>query len=69
MDVLCEREGDRLLAVRRFGDDLAVGLGVEDRLQPSQHDRVVVGDEDSSLQWSRHGVPESRGIESFTSVP
>jgi len=34
VDVLCEREGDGLVAVRRFGDDLAVGLGVEAVFSP-----------------------------------
>src|SRR5690606_40596501 len=41
-----EGELDGLLTVRRLGDDLEVGLRVQHRAQPTQHDRVIVGDED-----------------------
>ena len=54
MDVL----GQGLLycfgAVLGLGDDLEVGLGVEDRLQAGSHDRVVVGDEDAGDERDRH---------------
>ena len=34
--------------VAGFGDDLEVGLGVEQEAQPAAHDRMVVGDHDAN---------------------
>jgi len=36
--------------VRRLRDDLHVGLGVEHRSQPLEHDRMIVRDEHTGLQ-------------------
>jgi hypothetical protein len=45
---------------------LEVGLGIEDRPQPFEHDGVVFGDQDAGLQWDRLGF-RAEGIESLIS--
>jgi hypothetical protein len=47
VDVALEPALDRLGAVDGLGDDLEIGLGVEDELQPLPDDRVIVGDENA----------------------
>ena len=65
VDVVAQRALDRLGAVAGLGDDLEVGLGVEDEPQPVAHDGVVVGEQDAGGQryrWSsrdRHVQPTS----------
>jgi hypothetical protein len=59
VDVFGNGSFDRFVPLGRFCDDLEVGLGVEHHPEPSQDDRVVVGDEDAGLKWSRH-APRGR---------
>ena len=69
MDVLGQRELDRLGAVARLGDDLEVGRRVEHHAQAIADDLVVVGQQDARLQRDGHGPSSSTGIVSRTSVP
>ena len=61
MHVVLERLLDGLVAVAGFGDDLQVGLGVEDDAQAAQDDRVVVGDQDARLERGHVGAREGVG--------
>src|SRR5262249_54700755 len=68
LDVLAERELDRVRSVRRFGDDLEIRLAFHHELQPSAHDRVVVRDEDARHERDRH-QRVSAGTSSRTWTP
>ena len=69
MRVVAERLLDGLVAVAGLGDDLEVGLGVEDDAQPAQDDRVVVGDQDARLEWGHVVLARTWGMVSWTWVP
>ena len=64
MDVVRERVLDGLLAVGRLGDNLEIGLSIEDHAQSAQDDGMVIGDQNVGFQWGRHRLPGSRGMES-----
>src|ERR1700742_4039821 len=49
------RHGDRGGAVARFADDLDVGLGVEDHLEPGPDQRLVIDDKDADHVASIRG--------------
>src|SRR3954447_11561649 len=66
VDVVSERSLHGLGSVAGLRDDLEVRLCVEDELQATTHDRVVVGEEDLRLQ--RHGN-DGRGPTNWPSVP
>ena len=52
------RQADGGLAVRRLGDDLDVGLRLEDHAEPGPDQRLVVGDQDAKASGG-HGISES----------
>ena len=56
MDVLRQRELDRLRAVAGLGDDLEVGRRVEHHAQAVADDLVVVREQDARLQRDGHDV-------------
>ena len=73
---LAQRELDRLDAVGGLGDDLHVGLAVEQQLQPAADDPVVVGDQQphAATRMPRAGsvssiVVPSPGAERTSIVP
>src|SRR5579884_410581 len=68
IDVRGHRFLHRFGPIRGFGDDLEVGLGVEDALQAGADDRVVVGDQDPRDERDRH-QGSAAGTSSRTSAP
>ena len=63
-------ERDRLLAVARFGDDLHVGLLVDDRRQPVAHHRVIVREQHTDSLLHDGGHQEARfSMRTLTRVP
>ena len=68
-----QRLGHGLGAVRGLGDDLHVGLAVEQQPQAAAHDAVVVGDEQphraGSAQSQLDGACPSPGAERTSSAP
>ena len=55
-----QRHRDGLRAVGGLGDDLEVGLRVEDAAHAVADDRVVVGHEHAGLQRRGHGAGTTR---------